>query len=343
MITQIDNLKTQYGVPAAALVPMARVSLPSYMRWKRRIRDDKDPVQKPGAKKIHPIDLDALKQRVENLPHGSKRTVGIGRVYNASRNGISRREFNAMVREVRADTNRRKASEQCHVVWLRPDLAWAMDGLKYLDCHVQNVQDLCSRYKFAPLTSVYEPCGEEIAGHLSRHFTRFGPPLFIKRDNAGNLNHSSVNDVLEAHMVIPINSPYYTPSYNGAIEHSQGELKTYLHKWRHTAGSERELALQVDNAAHAWNHRSRRSLSGKNACRTYFSISRLRCTKRQRKEAYDWIFDLAVDISARSGKNEIDPTAWRVSARKWMEKKRMIVIRKSEKVLPHFLPKNCHN
>jgi hypothetical protein len=70
-----------------------------------------------------------------------------------------------------------------------------------------------------------EPCGEEIAGHLSRHFERFGPPLFIKRDNAGNLNHTSVNEVLEEHMVIPINSPYYTPSYNGAIEHSQGEFE----------------------------------------------------------------------------------------------------------------------
>jgi hypothetical protein len=66
-------------------------------------------------------------------------------------------------------------------------------------------------------------------------------------------------------------------------------------------------------------------------------------TNHQRKEAYDWICDLAVDISERAGKNEIDPTAWRVSARKWMEKKRMIVIRKPEKVLPHFLPKNCHN
>jgi hypothetical protein len=154
-----------------------------------------------------------------------------------------------LVRQVRSDSN-----DPCQVDWLRTDLAWAMDGLKYRDCHVQNVQDLCSRYKFAPLTSAAEPCGEEIAGHLTRHFSRFGPPLFIKRDNAGNLNHTSVNEVLEEHMVIPINSPYYTPSYNGAIEHCQGEFKTWLIQWKHAAGSKRELALQVDNAAHALNH-----------------------------------------------------------------------------------------
>jgi hypothetical protein len=343
MVTRIDNLKSQYKVPAAALVSMARVSLPSYMRWKRRIRSGRDPVQKPGVKKVLPIDLGALKKRIGDLSHGKKRTAGTGDLYGTCRHGISRREFNAMVKEVRDNHHRRKAAGQCRVVWLRPDLAWAMDGLEYRGSHVQNVQDLCSRYKFSPLTSSHEPSGEEIAGHLSRQFTRFGPPLFIKRDNAGNLNHFAVNDLLKEHMVIPINSPYYTPSYNGAIEHSQGELKTWLRMWKHASGSHRELALQADNAAYALNHRPRRSLSGKNACRTYFSESRLRCTKRQRKEAYEWIFDLAVDISARAGKNEIDPTAWRVSARKWMEKKRMIVIRKPGKVLPHFLPKNCHN
>ncbi|WP_319409492.1 hypothetical protein [uncultured Desulfosarcina sp.] len=170
------------------------------------------------------------------------------------------------------------------------------------------------------------PCGEEIAGHLSRHFTWFGPPLFIKRDNGGNLNHWAVNDLLEENMVIPINSPFNTPRYNGAIEHSQGELKGWLRKWEDTATSKSELALQVDNAAHALNHRPRRSLSGRNACRSYFCADRLRYTRRQRKEVYDWIRDLAVDISERSGKNEICPTAWRVSARKWMEKHRLIII-----------------
>ncbi len=89
--------------------------------------------------------------------------------------------------------------------------------------------------------------------------------------------------------------------------------------------------------------RPRRNLSGNNACRAYFSSSRLRYNNRKRKEAYDWIRDLAVDISARSGKNEIDPTAWRVSARKWMEKHRLIIIRKPAKVLPDFPSILCHN
>jgi hypothetical protein len=49
--------------------------------------------------------------------------------------------------------------------------------------------------------------GEEVAGHLDCLFGRFGPPLFCKRDNGGNVNHAAVDDVLGDAMVIPINSP----------------------------------------------------------------------------------------------------------------------------------------
>jgi hypothetical protein len=335
----IEAAKTTFSMSYTGLAAQVGLSYRTLMRWKQRLADGKDAVGKRGPKKVRPLNLTVLKQQIRDLDHGRKRSRGTGRLHGAHADSISRRQLNELVSQVRSDTQ----PDPCQVVWLKPDLSWAIDGLEYRDCHVQNVQDLCSRYKFAPLTSTAEPCGEEISGHLFRHFSRFGPPLFIKRDNAGNLNHTSVNDLLEEYMVIPINSPYYTPSYNGAIEHSQGELKTWLCKWKHAADSNKELALQVDNAAHAWNHLPRRSLSGKNACHTYFSSSRLRFTKRQRKVVYDWIYDLSVEISQHAGKNEIVPTAWRVSARKWMQQNRMIVIRKPEKVSPHLNRNLCQN
>lgn len=185
----------------------------------------------------------------------------------------------------------------------------ALDGLEYNKRHVQNLQDLCSRYKFVPLTTDDWPCVQEVAGHLSRHFCGFGPPLFLKRDNGGNLNHRSVNDLLEEWMVIPVNSPPYTAPYNGSIEHGQEELKKWLRKWSSSFESKAPLAPIMENAVHALNHRPRRSLHGKNACRSYFSSSRMRYDKRKRKEVYDWIRDLAVDIWASCGKNKIDPAA----------------------------------
>ena len=75
------------------------------------------------------------------------------------------------------------------------------------------------------------PCGEEVAGHLSHLVSRFGPPLFCKRDNGGNLNHMVVDEVLADALVVPINNPANTAFYNGAIEHTQGEFKAYLRRW----------------------------------------------------------------------------------------------------------------
>ena len=335
-MNSIENIKSEYGGCEASLMAIAGINICSYKRWKRRVRAGVEPVQKSGVKKVAPIDLGKLKQQIGALEHGKKRTAGTGRLYHVNCHRISRREFNAMVGQIRTAAKRSKDAAACRVRWLRPDLAWAIDGLQYSACHVQNLVDLCSRYKFAPMTTGYMPCGEEIAGHLDRHLTRFGPPLFIKRDNGGNLNHRAVNDLLQDLMVIPINSPCYSPSYNGAIEHSGGELKGWLAKWKAAAKTIREIALAVENAANATNHRSRRCLSGKNACRSCFASSRLRYTKCKRRQAYDWITDLAVDLSARCGKNKIDPGAWRIAARKWMEKHRLIVIVKPVKVLPHF-------
>ena len=68
---------------------------------------------------------------------------------------------------------------------------------------LNQMQDLASRYKFNPMTGD-TPCGEEISGYLVSTFNSFGAPLFLKRDNGGNLNHSAVNDVLADYFVMPV-------------------------------------------------------------------------------------------------------------------------------------------
>ena len=111
----------------------------------------------------------------------------------------------------------------------RPDVVWALDGTEHKaeftdeKLHVQNLQDLCSIYKFTPLATGHMPCGEEIAGHLDYQFSHYDPPLFKKRNNGGNLNHAVVNDLLEELMVIPINSPVKTAPYKGVVENDRAK------------------------------------------------------------------------------------------------------------------------
>ena len=253
-----------------------------------------------------------------------------------------------MVITVRQNHERNRVAALNQVHWRRPDIAWAIDGTEhkaqftYQKLHVQTLQDLCSVYKFTPLTTEYMPCGEEIAGYLDHQFARYGRPLFIKRDNGGNLNHVAINDMLEDVMVIPINSPVRCAPYNGAVEHAQGEIKQYLRTWLDKANTTAEFELLTETATHDLNHKPRRRLDGKTACRVYFGNNRIRFTKRKRKSVYEWIKDLAVDISERAGHDNITSLAWRVSAKKWLEKNDLIKILNPGKVLPHFYSNLCH-
>jgi hypothetical protein len=182
-----------------------------------------------------------------------------------------------------------------------------------------------------------------VAGHLQYLFDRFDPPLFCKRDNGGNLNHLAVNQVLEEPLVIPINSLPQRPPYNGAIEHSQGEFKSYLDRWSCKAGSLDRMMLLSETAAHDLNHQPRRCLGGKTACRANFGGPRIRYPRRKRQSVYQWIQQLAAEVSARAGKPVITPTAWRVAARQWLVKNGLIMIQTAGKVSPNFCQKSGHN
>ena len=335
------EMKKRYCLSNSSLAREFGLSYTTLMRWKRRLGMGQPAVEKPGPKKVRPLCLDQLRQRICDLDHGSKRSRGTGRLYGAFSRVISRRDLNQMVTNVRNDNKRHRAAQRHHITWLKPNLAWAMD-----DCrpnvagsdtlHLHNLTDLCSRYKFDPLATPAMPCGEEVAGHMDHLFSRFGAPLFCKRDNGGNLNHLAVNEVLEQAYVIPITSPPNTARYNGAIEHTQGEFKDYLRRWQWKANTIDEFSLLAEAAAHELNHKSRRCLKGQTACRIYFGNDRIRYSKRQRKSIYNWIRDLAAEVSIRAGKKTISPPAWRMAAKRWLVENGLIRIQRAGKVLPDF-------
>lgn len=234
-----------------------------------------------------------------------------------------------------------RKAETCCVSWLRPNLAWAVDDCRKNDTavpgtlHLHNLTDLCSRYKPPSIASSSLPCGEEVAGHLAYLFDRFGPPLFCKRDNGGNLNHSAVNEVLKNAWVIPINNPPITPSYNGAVERTQREFKGFVKRWRWKATKLESYFLLSETAAHELNHTPRRSLDNRTACGTYFGGNRIRYSKRERKSIFRWILSLAAKITIRSGKPKITNAEWRIAAKQWLLKNGLIKIVRAGKVSPH--------
>ena len=75
-------------------------------------------------------------------------------------------------------------------------------------------------------------------------------------------------------MVSMSKSPPRMAPYNGAVEHTRGEFKSYLDCWSWKAAGADSPALLAECAAHDLNHQSRRCLGGGTACRAYFGGSR---------------------------------------------------------------------
>jgi hypothetical protein len=338
----MEALCCTYTVPRTMLLGELGLSYDSYLRWKRRIKQGEEPVHRPGPKKFERIDLAGLKQALANLKHTRKRTRDTGELYRVYASQLSRRQLAAMVVEARKEYTGRLTADMQRIFWHYPDLAWAIDGSELAidsasgTLMTYNVQDLCSRYKFPPVAGAQIPCGEEVAGHFARLFTEFAAPLFLKRDNEGVLNHGSVNGVLEEHMVIPINSPTHYAPYNGAIEHTQGELKSYLKHWRWKAVSDDGMELLAELSAHDLNHKPRRSLKWQNSCRAYFDSPRITFNRRKRREVFLWIKQTSFDMLEKLGDDGLYMTAWRIAARTWLQKNRYITIVRNGKVLPYY-------
>jgi hypothetical protein len=345
----IAEAKSRYALPIRSLAAEMGFSASTLCRWRRRQRRGQPAVGRRGPRKVGSLNFSELRERIEGLEHGGKRSRGSGALHRVYGGAISRRELDAMVRAVRQEASRSRAVNTYHVSWLRPNLAWAMDDCEKSEraaggtLHLHNLTDLHSRYRLPPLASHCLPCGEEVAGHLQYLFDRFDPPLFCKRDNGGNLNHLAVNQVLEEALVIPINSPPRLAPYNGAVEHTQGEFKGYLDRWNWKAAGAGSEALLAECAAHDLNHQPHRCLSGGTACRAFFGGPRIRYSSRKRQSVYRWIRDLAAEVSTRAGNPVITPAAWRIAARQWLVTNGLIKIERSEKVSPHFGSKNDHN
>ncbi len=247
-----------------------------------------------------------------------------------------------MVAMARHDLNASHRQNLRRIYWNVPNVAWSIDPSEYgqrnetgSKSSLSQMQDMSSRYKFGPMTGDI-PCGEEVSGYLTSNFNQFGPPLFLKRDNGGNLNHSAVNDVLADYFVIPLNSPVHYPPYNGAIEEAQAELKNGLVAklaYKPCCPSE-HLEAYAATVAHDLNHKPRPCLNGRNACQVYFA-GRRTFTKWERRNAYDWITNLQEDMLCCDG---VQPqAAWRIAVEAWLNMKGFITITRNGKVLPNFL------
>jgi hypothetical protein len=339
-------------MPYSALCRGIKLSLSTFNRWRCRIRQQKGVIQHPGPKKVQPFDPSILDTEIRLLDHGIRRSMGTTALYQCYRFSVSRRELSGMVEQVRRELGADQRKQLRRIQWLTPGVVWAMDGTQYdlslgIKSFLHNTQDLGSRYKFIPLAGGY-PVGEEIAGYLSDKFDRFGVPLVLKRDNQGNLNHRSVNDILSEFFVLPLNSPDYYAPYNGAIEESQREIKRCLGEKLALGLCDcgDHIATYVEAAVNDLNHRPRPCLNGRTSCQVFFeSANKPAFTKKQRREIYDCVTEKTERIlsSMNQSGQAVRESAWRIALESWLRSKGYINVHINQKchpISPHFLAHN---
>jgi transposase InsO family protein len=265
---------------------------------------------------------------------------------------ISRRGVAELVAAERGRQNLARRLVCKHVAWKEPNLAWAIDATERgrdeqgERLYVHAVQDLCTRYRFAPMVAV-ESKGEAIAAHLVDLFRKHGAPLFLKRDNGSPLNHAAVDRVLAENGVIPLNSPAYYPKYNGAVEKGIREMKEALGECLPQAirWQPRQIRPYIIAVHHALNCRPRRSLHGHTACEAYQHQPRHRYNRRDRLATFGWIRIHANDRIQQLEKIDHRSlnAAWRHAAETWLRCQGLITVSINKKVLPNYPLKYAYN
>src|SRR5271165_5867832 len=207
------------------LLPCATV-----LRWKSRARAGEPLLDPPGPKKPAPLDAQTLRQKIRELQHGPRRTAGTTALREELKDEISRRRFQEMVAEER----RNRKNDMKRIYWLKPGAAWSLDTTEYgpEKMKITPLRDLASKYQVPTPLVAPEENGERIALYLDRIFRQEGAPVFLKRDLGSPLNCQALDQVLERHWVLPLNSPPAYPQYNGSIERSMRDLKDALDERR---------------------------------------------------------------------------------------------------------------
>lgn len=336
VVELIEQMHSRENTGYRELCERLGVGYSSFMRWRERERRGEAPVHRPGPAKTEPLDFDGLQTEIEAMHHRRKRTDGVGELYQEHKNAISRRDLNALVKAERDRQKQEKSRKQVRIHWHVPRLVWAMDDTEYRPdrnypkAYLHNVQDLASRYKFGALVGLKLAAGDEVVAHLAELFSRHGPPLFLKRDNGGNLNHHEVDELLSTEMVIPLNSPPHYPQYNGSMERAQRDIKTIMADHAKTPNA--FLAIQAEMDIHELNHRTLSDLNYRTPCDMFESgkNNARRYNRRKRKEVYEKIKENMLEIMTVKGYET--NRAWRTAVRNWLLENGFITISRGGKV-----------
>jgi hypothetical protein len=307
------------------LLPCATV-----LRWRARAQSGEVLLAKPGPKKQQVLDTEAVKKKIAEATHGPRRTAGTTALYAELSGAISRRRFQELV----AQERQQQLDNMKRIYWLVPGVAWSIDTTQYGPDKIKitPLRDLASKYQLpTPLVAPAEE-GTKIAFYLEQMFKRQGPPMFLKRDLGSPLNCQAVDEILERHWVLPLNSPPGYPQYNGAMERGMRDLRAALDQRRWQA-LQIPMAVEVELATHHLNHRRLRSLGNRTPCQVYHDpATRLQLHGASRQRIFREVFEQFWHyLQCMPDRDRYSTTAaWRLVVETWLRRQGWITVKDNQ-------------
>ena len=338
----IQRWREQGGPSCRRLLAAAGLPRSSFLRWQQHIRNGLAAIQTatarnvPALEKQSPGTASAIRRKIAGLSHGRHRSRGAPALFQEVRAWLSRRSFQILVRARRQEIAREREAACTRIEWSRPAAVWAMDPGQQDGRQWNLVSDLASRFRFDLFAAAMLPA-RAIAGQLAELFARHGAPLVLKRDNGSNLAGEEVDELLDAHGVIALNSPPHYPGYNGAIEYAQRELKARVEQLT-SQGMKLDEAL-VESPS-LLNAKPRPCLDDRSAAEVFYTGRddfQQQFALTRRKEIRDLIQDRSNCINARMERCG-HPTQGAVRRRvveQWLEENGLMTIHQPLIVLPH--------
>jgi len=108
---------------------------------------------------------------------------------------------------------------------------WSEDGAGFRERDRKKelliLQDECGRYKVNTRLVDGPASSEDVYAYLQEAFIKHGPPLILKHDGGAIFHEEAVERLLDEHQVISLTSPPHYPPFNGKMERTVRDIKSY--------------------------------------------------------------------------------------------------------------------
>jgi transposase InsO family protein len=181
---------------------------------------------------------------------------------------VSRCILEDLLRRYRRVWRHRYCRKGYRLTWHVPGTVWAMDfseaphPIDGVYGYLFAVRDLASHYQLA-WQPVENERAETVLPLLQDLFQEHGPPLVLKSDQGSAFIAQVLGLLMDRCDVAQLFSPPRTPRYNGAVERSNGTLKTYTglhaihegHPFRWTSDDVEHARQLANTISRPWGHK----------------------------------------------------------------------------------------